>query len=477
MTRRRSAFPWRAACRLLAVSVLVGGICGSSAAQEAAAPRPLVVAAQLENEAITPITARYLQRAIDQGERQHAQCVVILLDTPGGLVESTSAIIKDILNSKACVVVYVTPQGGRAASAGGFLLLSSDIAAMAPVTRVGAMHPVQIGGLPTGPPQTPAEPQESSDEESPERRPAGGASEQKTVNDTVAWARGLADLRRRNVDWAEQAVRESIVATETEALEQGVIDLIADDLDDLLQQLDGREVQLRDRTLTLQTAEAEIQNVEMWWGDQILATLSSPNIAFLLLIFGFYGILFEMYSPGWGVAGTLGAICLILAFMGLAVLPINYVGLALIVLGLALLVAEAMVPSFGMLTAGGVLCLVMGGLMLVESPEGFLRVSMSVVIPVAAATAVITLLLMTGIVRAYRGHVQTGSEGMTSTAAVAAGEFGPEGDHFVGSVHVHGERWRAISPQPVAARQTVTIRDREGLTLHVEPPGPMKQET
>lgn len=426
-----------------------------------------MIAVPVQNESINPITARYLHRAIERGEREGAQCVVILLDTPGGLVDSTSAIIKDVLNSRVCVVVYVTPQGGRAASAGGFLLLSAHVAAMAPVTRVGAMHPVQIGGLPISPPETPAEPRDKPDDEQPETRRPGTPAEQKTVNDTVAWARGLAELRGRNVDWAERAVRESIVVNEREALEQGVIDLIAVDLDDLLRQVDGREVPVRDETVTLHTADAEVRTIEMWWGDRILATLSSPNVAFMLLIFGFYGVLFELYSPGWGVAGMVGVICLVLAFMGLAILPLNYVGLVLIFVGLTMLVAEAMVPSFGMLTLGGVTALIAGALMLVESPEGFMRVSLAVVLPVAAGTAVITVLLVSGVVRAYRGRVQTGIEGMAGLPAVAAGEFTPEGDHFVGTVQVHGERWRAVSPTPVADGQPVTIQQRDGLTLSV----------
>lgn len=469
MTRARSLFgPSLAWIALLAV--LAEGARCSDAADGQRQQRPLVISVPLQNESINPITMRHLQRVIEQGQRQGAECVVILLDTPGGLVDSTSAIVKQILNSRVCVVVYVAPQGARAASAGGFLLLSAHVAAMSPGTRVGAMHPVQIGGLPISPPQPASEPEGEPGDERPETSRRLPAAEQKTVNDTIAWARSLAELRQRNVDWAEQAVRESVVATEQEALQQRIIDLIAADLDELLEQLDGRQLQVRDATVTLQTADAEVRTIQMWWGDRILATLASPNVAFLLLIFGFYGILFEFYSPGWGVAGMAGVLCLVLAFMGLAVLPVNYVGLALIFVALAMLVAEALVPSFGLLTLGGVISLVAGALMLVESPEGFLHVSLAVVLPVAAATALITVLLVSGIVRAHRGHVQTGTEGMTGSPAVAAGEFVAEGDRFVGTVHVHGELWQAVSAVPVTAGQRVTVQRRDGLTLFVSGP-------
>jgi membrane-bound serine protease (ClpP class) len=466
---------WRICWFGMLLGVLLGGVVverREAVASEGVATRDsLVVVAQLQGEAITPVTVRHLERVLAQAERARAQCMILQLDTPGGLVDSTSVLVKKILNSRVPVVVYVSPQGARAASAGGFILLSSHVAAMSRGTRVGAMHPVQIGGLPIGPPPQPALPESSEKPEKPndELPKTSTPSEQKIVNDTVAWARGLAMLRGRNVAWAEQAVRESVVATEQEALDEGIIDLIATDLADLLRQLDGRTIVLHGETLRLDTAQiSEIRRVEMWWGDKMLAVISSPNVAFLLLIFGFYGILFELYTPGWGVAGMLGAICLVLAFMGLAVLPINYVGLALILLGLSMLVAEAVVTSFGTLTIGGLTCLVMGGLMLVDSPEGFLRVSLSVVLPVAIATAAITLLMISVIVRAYRGHVQTGSEGLVGLSATASDSFIEEGGHFAGLVQVHGELWRGVSQGPVAAGETIKIRRRDGLTLHVE---------
>jgi membrane-bound serine protease (ClpP class) len=430
----------------------------------------LVYEVRLVKEAITPVTARFLRRAIRQAEDEQAECLVIVLDTPGGLMDSTSDIVKDILDSRTCVVVYVAPEGARAASAGGFILLSSHIAAMAPVTRVGAMHPVQIGGLPTLP--QPERKTPTGDYQPKEDQPGEStASEEKIVNDTVAWARGLAAERGRNVEWAERAVRESIVAGENEALEQGVIDLLADDVDDLLRKIDGREVKLRDRTVTLQTGQGiVVRAIEMWWGERVLAAISNPNVAFLLLIFGFYGILFEFYSPGWGVAGTLGVICLVLAFFGLSVLPVNFVGLILIAVALALFAAEVFVTSYGSLAAGGIICLVMGGLMLVDSPQGFMRVSLSVIIPVAVATAAIVIFLIGSIVRAHEQSIRTGSEAMVGMIAAAIEDFAADGTKYSGTVRVHGELWNAACGSPVAKGQKVAIAETEGLTLFVEAP-------
>lgn len=449
--------------------VVLGGMTAIDKNPARAEVRPLVHVLRLEKEAITPVTARYLGREIREAGTQRAECLVIVLDTPGGLVDSTSDVVKEILNSRIPVVVYVAPRGARAASGGGFMLLSAHIAAMAPTTRVGAMHPVRIGGLPTIPEQkdTPSDQNSQNEKAKGTRRREVTPSEEKIVNDTVAWARGLAELRGRNVTWAESAVRESIVATEQEALDAGIIDLVVDDLEDLLKKLDGRQVSVRDRTVTFQTANAEIRTVEMWWGERFLATISNPNVAFLLLIFGFYGVLFELYTPGWGVAGTLGIVLLLLAFFGLAVLPINYIGLVLIAIAFGMFVAEVFVTSYGALAVGGVVCLVIGGMMLVESPGGFLRVSLWVVVPVAVATAAITTFLVGSIVSAHRKKVVTGSEGLLGTTATAIEDFLPVAGHYEGTIRVHGELWKAVCPAPVGTGQKVAITNRDGLTLSV----------
>jgi membrane-bound serine protease (ClpP class) len=419
---------------------------------------PIVFQARLDNEAITPVTSRYVERTIRQAEQEGAACVLLVLDTPGGLVDSTREIVKSILGSRVPVVVYVAPSGARAASAGVFITLAGHVSAMAPGTNIGAAHPVQVGGLPGSPPQEPGD----TTEEAP--------IEEKILNDTVAWARSLAELRGRNADWAARAVRESLSVPASEAVREGAVDLIAEDVTDLLVKLDGREVWLAGGPVRLRTAGAEVRSVEMWWGERLLGALANPNVALLLLLFGFYGILFELYSPGWGVAGTLGIVCLVLGFFALAVLPINYVGLALLAVALALFMAEVFVTSYGALTAAGVVCLILGGTMLVDSPAGFQRVSLSVLIPVALATAGITVFLVGSIVKTHRGRVQTGSQALVGTAAVAQQDFTRHGNYYAGLVQTHGELWKAVSPTPVAAGQMLEVRDRDGLTLRVLPP-------
>jgi membrane-bound serine protease (ClpP class) len=436
--------------------------------------RPTVLEIRLDNQAITPISTRFIERAIEKAEQDGAECLIIILDTPGGLVDSTRATVKHILASEVPVVVYVAPSGARAASAGVFITLASHVAAMAPGTNIGAAHPVQIGGLPTAPPERPdsAEEEDSSKEEKeadnkPSRVPA--PAEEKLVNDTVAWARSLAELRGRNADWAARAVRESVSAPASEAVEEKAVDLLAEDVKDLLRKIDGREVALPRGKVRLKTADAQIRTLEMWWGERILTFVTNPNVAFLLLIFGFYGILFELYAPGWGVAGTLGLVCLLLAMLSLAILPINAVGVALIAVALGLFVAEVFVISYGALTVGGIACLTLGAMMLVDSPVGFLRISLWTVLPVALATGLVTVFLVGSVVKAHRGPRLAGDETLVGTEAVARESFSPDGPRFRGMVRVAGELWTAVSPTPVAAGERLTIQGRRGLMLEVQP--------
>ena len=394
-----------------------------------------------------------------------------MLDTPGGLLDATRTIVKDILASQTCVVVYVAPKGARAASAGVFITLASHVAAMAPGTTIGAAHPVQVGGLPIEPPgqERPAKDGETGDRDKKRLAPARQPLEEKSVNDTVAWARALAEQRHRNAEWAARAVTESLCVTATEAVQAKVVDFEAADVPQLLAKLDGRRISLPQGVHTLRTAQAEVRELPMWWGEDVLALISQPNVAFLLLMFGFYGILFELYSPGWGVPGTLGIICLLLAFFGLAVLPVNYLGLLLIAAALAMFVAELKVTSHGALTLAGIACLVLGGLMLVESPVGFLRVSLGVILPLAAATAAITLFLLGSVIRVHRRRTQTGDEGLVGAIARAQTDFTQDGDHCVGTVFTHGEWWRAISEAPLMAGQECMVQGRQDLSLIVAP--------
>jgi membrane-bound serine protease (ClpP class) len=289
------------------------------------------------------------------------------------------------------------------------------------------------------------------------------------VNDTVAWARALAELRGRNVDWAIEAVENSVSITASEAVDEGVVELVAKDLDDLLGQLQGREVSTLAGTVTLNTAGAGVRAIPIWWGERVLTMIAQPNVAFLLMIFGFYGILFELYSPGWGVSGTLGVVCIVLAMFGLAVLPVNHLGLALVAIALGLMVAEVFVTSYGALAVAGAACLVVGGVMLVDSPGGFARVSLGVLLPVSLATMVITLLLVGGIIRSHRAPVTTGAEGLMGRRGRVIDDFRRHNDSYQGTVAIHGERWRAVSQQPLKGDDVCQVTGREGLTLTVEP--------
>lgn len=445
------------------LALLAVGLSNSFAAalpQDRAAPEtsPEVLLVTLADEAITPAVARFVHRALESARADGVACVVLVLDTPGGLVDSTRAVVKDILGSPAPVIVYVSPSGARAASGGMFLLLAAHVAAMAPGTHLGAAHPVALGGLPIAP-------EPGSPGAQPESAPS--ALDSKIVNDTVAWARALAQLRGRNADWAARAVSESITATASEALAEQVIDLTAPNVEDLLSQLDGRMLGVGPQAVRLETSGARIRTLEMWWGERLLALIANPNVAFLLLIFGFYAILFELYTSTWGVAGTLGALAIILAFFGLAVLPINSVGLLLVLAGLGLFLAEAFVTSHGLVALAGAACLVLGAVMLVDSPLGFVRVSLGVVVPVAAASAAITLFLVTGVVRAHRRRPATGAEGMFRETALAQEDFEAAGGAHAGRVLAHGELWNAVSEQPVRRGQRLVVAGRSGLTLRV----------
>lgn len=427
--------------------------------QEVKAVERLVIHVRLDDSAITPMTDRFLARAIQEADDRNAEVLLIELDTPGGLVHSTRRIVKSFFGSPIPIVVYVAPAGSRAASAGVFITMAAHIAAMAPGTHIGAAHPVSIGGGAPGDgtPGTDA-PADS----------AGSVMDEKVMNDVRAWARSIAEARGRNADWAEEAVTRSVSIVAEEALAENVVDVIATNVTSLLEEIDGREVDLDTGRITLRTSGAAVETIEPGWGERVLGALSNPNVAFLLLVLGFYGIVFEFYSGGWGVSGTVGALCLLLGFFGLAVLPISIIGLLLIVAAMGLFVTEAFVPSFGLLTIGGVVCLILGGLMLVDSPTGIVEVSKSVVIPVAVASGVIAFFLMGQVVRAYRTPHQTGQESFIGQSAVAVEDFLPDGDAFTGMVMMQGELWTAVAPAAIMEGSSVRIVDRTGLVLEVE---------
>jgi len=396
---------------------------------------------------INPATAEYISSSIKKATEEGAECLVIELDTPGGLLESTRSIVKSILSAEIPVVVFVYPSGARAGSAGVFITLSAHIAVMAPGTNIGAAHPVGIGGM----------------------GDTSKVMEQKITNDAAAFVRTIAEKRNRNVKWAERAVRESISSTETEALKDSVIDLIAKDLKDLLDKIDGRKVKINSEEKILRTKDAKVKFAEMNWREKLLALISDPNIAYILLLLGIYGILFELYNPGAIFPGVIGAICLILAFYSLQALPINYAGLALIVLGIILLLLEIKIVSHGLLTIGGAISLLLGSIMLINSPFELMQISLTVIITAVALTVLFFLFAIGMALKAQRRKPTTGKEALVGERGIALTKFKPASNGWAtGQVRVHGEIWKAISQDAINPNEEIVVRGVEGLTLKVE---------
>jgi membrane-bound serine protease (ClpP class) len=418
--------------------------------------------------AIGPATADYLVRGIAKAAERDARLVVVKIDTPGGLDTSMRDIIKAILASRVPVTTYVTPDGARAASAGTFILYASHVAAMAPATNLGAATPVAIGA-PGSP--TPAKPVAEKDRKDGDKdaatRPVGDAMTAKQVNDAVAYIRGLAQLRGRNADWAERAVREAASLPAAQALEEKVIDIVANDLPDLLRQLDGREVKVGDRSVRLATAGAPVDAFDPDWRTRFLSVIASPSVALILMLIGVYGLFFEFSNPGFGVAGVAGAICLLLALFAFQLLPVNWAGVGLILLGLAFMVAEAFLPSFGVLGIGGIVAFVVGAILLVDAEVTGLKVPLGLVIALALASAAFMLLVGRLALRSRTRAVVSGREDMLG----ALGEV-IEGGSGEGWATVHGERWHVRASGPLAAGQAVRVTKIHGLTLDVVPEPP-----
>jgi membrane-bound serine protease (ClpP class) len=407
--------------------------------------------------AISPATANYFTRSLADAQDANAAALVVRLDTPGGLDQAMRDMIKEILASPVPVVVYVAPNGSRAASAGTYLLYASHVAAMAPATNVGSSTPVSIGG--GGFPSPTEQPEDNGEAE-----PAGpSAMERKVVNDAVAYIRGLAALRGRNADWAEATVREAANLPAAEALELNVIDLVAANLDELLAALDGRTVAVEGGSVTLDLADAEIVTVVPDWRDELLALITNPNVAYLLLMIGIYGLILEFYSPGLGVPGVVGVICLLLGAYALQMLPISYAGLALILVGIALMVAEVVTPTVGFFGVGGVVAFVAGSIMLFDSDLPGYRVSLPIIAAAAVASAGAFLLGLGAAARARRLRVTTGREAMIGASAVALEDFAERG-----RVRAFGESWQAQSPQPIREGQKLRVMAIDGLVLTVQ---------
>ena len=389
---------------------------------------------------INPVVVEYMTDSIRRAEEAKAVAVIFQLDTPGGLVDSTREIVKALLNANVPTVVYVAPSGARAASAGTFITMAGHIAAMAPGTNIGAAHPV-----------------------SGEGKDIEGDMRQKAENDLAAFARSIAEKRRRNAEWAEKAVRDSVAITEVEAREQRVIDVIAEDIPDLVKQLDGRQVTLVQGTVTLHTAGATVRVQQMTWRQRLLAALSHPQIALMLLSLGSIGLLVELYNPGLIFPGVVGALALLLAFYSLQTLPVNYTGLLLIGLGMVMFILEIKVTSFGMLFLGGIVAMSLGALMLIDSPEEYLRIPLATIVLVVGTTAGLFLFVVGAAVRSVGRKPVSGREGMLGAIGTVKGRLDP-----TGTVFVQGTLWSAWSTVPIEAGATVRVVGVEGLKLTVE---------
>ncbi len=391
--------------------------------------------------AITPVSAEYIIKAIEQAELENAECIIIQLDTPGGLMTSMENIVKKILGSQVPVIVYVAPSGATAGSAGVFITMSAHIAAMAPATNIGAAHPVSLGS------------------------PVDTASvmEEKITNNAAAYARSIAEKRDKNADWAEKAVRESVSITSNEALEIGVIDLIVPTVDSLLSAIDGREIEVVLGTKTLKTKEAKIEEIELGLRYRILSLIVDPNIAYILMMLGMAGVMLELYNPGSIFPGVIGGISLILAFYAMQTLPVNYAGLLLMILAVVLFILEVKVTSFGMLTVGGIVALTLGSVMLFESPEAIMHVSWKVIIPTVMLTALLFSIVIGLAIKAQKRRPFIGNEALIGEAGVAQTRIRKEGQ-----ILLHGEIWKATSEDTIKKGDSVKVISVKNLEVKVE---------
>ena len=425
------------------------------------------------NDAIGPAIADYIERGLDRANDDRANIVIIQLDTPGGLDLSMRSIIRAIIASPVPVAIYVAPSGARAASAGTYMMYAAHIAAMAPGTNLGAATPVQMGGLPgMDPPEKPA-PGASDDNAGTDETNANkeatktmpdnaDAMTKKIVNDAAAYIRSLAEMRGRNAEWAEQAVREAASLSSEQALDAGVIDIIARDTADLLQQVNGRTVTVLNEKRVLDTNDLVVETIEPDWRNELLAIITNPNIAYILMLLGIYGLFFELANPGYVLPGVIGAISLLLALYALQVLPVNYAGLGLMFLGLTLIVGELFMPSFGILGIGGVISFVIGSILLFDRESGNLAVSMPLIIAVSVLSAGFFLIVIRALHTARRRPVVTGAEELIGSTGQVIADF--SGDRH--NIHIHGEQWNARSDTPMRSGDSARVISRDGLILH-----------
>jgi len=394
------------------------------------------------NGIVGPVSSRYLVNLIERANRENVEALVITIDTPGGFDQAMRDIVKAELNSKVPIVVYVYPDGARDASAGVFITLAAHIAAMCPGTNIGAAHPVAV---------------------SPGGEKVDETMKEKMENDAAAYLKAIAKKRGRNVKWAEDAVRKSVSITADEALRLGVIDLIVGDVEELLNKIDGWEVDINGEKKTLKTKDADVVEIPMSFREIFLSRLANPNIAYILLIIGFYGLIFEITHPGAIVPGAIGALSLILAFFSFQTLPINYAGLALIILGIVMFILEALTPTYGPLTIGGIVSMFIGSMMLINTDVSFLKISLPVIIAAVATTAAFFVFALGMAFRAMRRKPTTGDKGMIGLEGTATTNI-----EKTGKVFIRGEYWNAYSDEKIEKGSEVVVVDVKGLKLKVK---------
>ncbi|MEQ8172676.1 MAG: nodulation protein NfeD [Candidatus Eremiobacterota bacterium] len=394
---------------------------------------------------IGPVTDTYFKRVLEEAKKHDAMCLVVEMDTPGGLMDSMKDIMQKIINSEIPVVVYVSPGGASATSAGVFITLSAHVAAMAPNTNIGAAHPVMIG-------------------ENGEQQMSKEMKE-KITNDSVALIKTTADKKGRNMEWAEKAVRESVSATEKEALQLKVVDLVAANLTELLKSIDGLKIETVKGTVFLKTSGAIIKEIPMSSTEKFLNVLSNPNVAYILIILGTYGLIYELASPMSIFPGVVGGICIILAFFALGTLPVNYAGLALLVFAFILFIIDIKAPTHGILTAGGVISMILGSIFLFNSDLPFYQVSWSIILGVVGTTTVFFVFIITTVLRSHKKKVTTGVEGFTGQKGIVKNPLEPKGQ-----IMLDGALWRAITTgRYVKEGEEVIVKKVDGLTVYVEP--------
>jgi len=410
--------------------------------------------------AIGPASADYFVRGLEQAQREQSSLVVLKIDTPGGLDTAMRQMIKAILASKIPVVSYVSPSGARAASAGTYILYASHIAAMAPATNLGAATPVQIGApsLPT----MPKNEQEDGEDSGEKIHDSASAMERKIINDAAAYIQGLAELRERNSKWAEKAVREGASIAVEKALELQVIDLVASDMENLLEQLDGRTIKMGNEEHILNTKDPKIVALTMDWRSEFLSIITDPNIAYMLMMAGIYGLIFEFSNPGFGLPGILGGICLLVAMYAFQVLPISYAGMGLIILGITLMTAEAFAPSFGILGLGGIIAFVVGSVILMDTELPGYQIAMPIIFSFAAFSAALLVIALGLLLKARKQKVITGLPYLVgATAAVESNRAG------IPLIRLQGELWHVNCRQPLKENDEVEVTAATGNVLDV----------